>query len=289
MNKRGRTDSPPYSQGLRFFSTGALILLSTGIASLFLADVFYINKASIKELFISPEIMSAVYLSITASFIATVLSVAIAVPSAYALSRFAFPGRIVLDILVDLLLVIPVLVVGVSVLVLFRFTTIMVESPVGWVHGVGLACNAIGNQFIYQRAGIVLVQFICSVPFSVRVIKSTFDTIDPRTEQVAQTLGTTAFGAFFRVSLPLALKGIIAGGILTWARAFGLFGPVSLVAGAVRGKTEVLPTAIFLEISIGRIEIALAMSLLMIAIAFVILLAVRLIAGSTNMSAGGAA
>jgi molybdate transport system permease protein len=94
-------------------------------------------------------------------------------------------------------------------------------------------------------------------------------------------LGCNKWQAFFRVSLPLARQGIFAGAVLAWARAFGLFGPISIVAGAVRQKTEVLSTSIFLEISIGQLETGIALSLLMVTIASVILLLFRIVSGKT--------
>jgi molybdate transport system permease protein len=94
------------------------------------------------------------------------------------------------------------------------------------------------------------------------------------------TLGCTRCESFWRVSLPLARNGIIAGGILTWARAFGLFGPLMIFVGSFRGRTEVLSTTIFLEQSVGNLEVALAIALLLIFIALVALTAIRLVGGS---------
>ncbi len=103
----------------------------------------------------------------------------------------------------------------------------------------------------------------------------TFDGIDPRFEHVAMTLGASRVGAFFYVSLPMAVRGIVAGAILVWTRAFGIFGPLIVFVGAVRNRTEVLPTTIYLEQSIGHIEVALAVALLMLLLAIVALVGVR--------------
>jgi molybdate transport system permease protein len=188
--------------------------------------------------------------------------------------------------MIDMLIVIPVLVVGVSLLVFFREGSLLTESPNPVMHAAGTFVAACADFFVYQKAGIVLAQFFCSVPFAVRVIKSTFDQLDPRTEHVALTLGCTRFAAFRRVSLPCAKSGIIAGGVLAWARAFGLFGPISVVAGAVRQRTEVLSTSIFLEITVGKLEAALAISLVMAAVAFVVLLLMRLFSGGNLFGTG---
>lgn len=246
---------------------------------LIIADLLYVTKESLSETLLSKDIQSALILSIITSIITTLLSIIFAIPSAYALSRLKIKGSIVFDIIIDLLIVIPVLVVGVSLLVFFRLGTTLEQSPIFLLQGIGVTIQKLGEFFIYKKSGIVLAQFFCSIPFAVRVIKSTFDSLDPRTENVALTLGCTRGMAFWKITLPLARKGIVAGAVLAWARAFGLFGPVSIVAGSVRQKTEVLPTSIFLEISIGRLEVAIAISLLMIFIASGVLVLMRTISG----------
>jgi molybdate transport system permease protein len=271
----------------RWVTTGALILFSALVALLFLADLAFVDRKSLWEVFTSSHIRSACVLSLLTSVIATAISVLVAVPTAYALSRYPFRGIIVLDVIVDLLIVMPVLVIGVSLLVFFRIGTDLDQSGVAPLHWIGQAVAWCGGFFIYNKPGIVLAQFFCSASYAIRTIKAAFDEIDPRTEQVAMTLGCSRAGAFRRVTLPLAREGILAGTVLAWVRAFGIFGPIIIVAGGVRDKTEVLPTSIYLEISIGRLEAALAISLLMVVAAAAVLLALRLVAGRTIFGTGG--
>jgi molybdate transport system permease protein len=106
-------------------------------------------------------------------------------------------------------------------------------------------------------------------------MKITFDQMSPRTEWVAQTLGCTRSEAFFRVTLPEARRGILTAATLAWARSIGEFGPVLVFSGATRLKTEVLATTVFLELSVGRLEAAVAVSLLMVVMAVTVLLVVR--------------
>lgn len=273
-----------------FFKVGmmsVLFALTSSIVLLILADILYTNKSAVTEMLTSPDIRSAIVLTILSSVITTIFAVLIAIPSSYALSRYNLKGTIVLDTLIDLLIVIPVLVVGVSILVFFRMGTLMAASNFPITSFIGSIIESTGSFFIYTRPGIVLAQFFCAIPFAVRVIKSTFDSINPRTEQVALTLGCTQSQAFRFITLPLAKHGIIAGAVLAWARAFDLFGPVSIVAGAVRQKTEVLATSIFLEISIGRLELAIAISLMMIFLASCVLIITRLISGRNLFGFGG--
>jgi len=158
--------------------------------------------------------------------------------------------------------------------------------PLRWLGGL---ITWFGELFIYHKAGIVIAQFLTTVGYAVRTIKASFDSLDYRTEDVALTLGCTRAQAFWRVTLPGARAGIAAGAILSWARAIGIFGPVMIIAGAVRGKTEVLPTSIYLEISIGEVEVALAISFVMIALSLMALLLFRrftrhlVVGGATGM------
>jgi len=114
-----------------------------------------------------------------------------------------------------------------------------------------------------------------SAAFAIRVMRATFDQLDPRLEQVALTLGCSRFDAFFRIVLPQATGGMLTAATLAWARALGEFGPLLIFAGATRGKTEVLSTTVFLEFSIGNLSGAVVVSLLMVSAAVIVLLVAR--------------
>lgn len=271
----------------RFVTIAFLVLLCLSIVVLFASDIAYLNAKAVSDVIGSEDIRYAFVLSLITSLTTTFIAVVVSVPSAYALSRYRFPGRTALDVIIDLPIVIPILVIGVSILIFFRLGSDLAESQNVILRSFGLLTAAVAEFFVYQKAGIVLAQFYCAVSFSVRTIKAAFDSIDPRTEQVALTLGCSKAKAFWRVSLPMARHGIAAGAVLAWARAFGIFGSIAVVAGAVRRKTEVLPTSIFLEISIGRIETALAVSMLMLTVALFILLSMRFITGGNIFGLGG--
>jgi len=234
------------------------------LMAIFVADIHYINLEAMAEVIRAPEIRAALWLSLWTSGATVAIGLLFAVPMGYALSRYRFPGRAVIDSIVDLPIILPPLVVGLSLLVFF-------QTSVGhWIKDAGL-------EFVYQKKGIILCQFLVSASFGIRAIKLTFDGIDPRFENVAMTLGCSRTSAFFRVALPMAYRGIIIGAILIWTRAFGIFGPLMVFVGAVRMRTEVLPTTIYLEQSVGRIEVALAVAVLMLALAAAALIAVRVV------------
>ncbi|MEG3067128.1 MAG: ABC transporter permease subunit [Syntrophaceticus schinkii] len=122
-----------------------------------------------------------------------------------------------------------------------------------------------------------MAQFFIITPYMIRVLKSTMADISPRLEFVARTLGCSQWQAFIRVTLPLARNGILAGLVICWARAIGEFGCSLMLAGATRMKTETLPIALFLNMSVGDLEMAMASATCLIAISLMALLIFELL------------
>jgi molybdate transport system permease protein len=162
--------------------------------------------------------------------------------------------------MLDIPIFLPPLVVGLSLLVLFQYFPFSATSK--WV--------------VYQIPGVILAQFMVAAAFAIRTMRATFDQISLRQEQVALTLGCNQRQAFMWVVFPRARQGMLTAGMLAWARALGEFGPLLIFAGATRNKTEVLSTTVFLELSIGDLEAAVAVSLIMVVAAVIVLLVVRL-------------
>jgi len=266
------TNTPVRGWRDRIFSALAFLFVAVFVVfvvGLIATDVFYIDKKAVLTVLTSRFIRHALWMSIWTSLMTTFISVLFAVPMGYALSRFRFSGRIFVDAIVDLPIVFPPLVAGLTLLVFFS------QTVAGrWIQ------EDLGLEFVFQPKGIVLCQFVTAASFAIRSAKTAFDDVDRRYENVALTLGCTQWGSFRRVCLPLARNGIIAGGILTWARAFGLFGPLMIFVGSFRGRTEVLSTTIFLEQSVGNLEVALAIALLLIFVALIAVVAIRLAGGS---------
>jgi molybdate transport system permease protein len=123
---------------------------------------------------------------------------------------------------------------------------------------------------------VVLAQFTVACAFAVRTMRVAFDQISPRSEHVALTLGCSRSQAFWMVVLPEARRGVFTAATLAWARALGEFGPILVFSGATRLRTEVLPTSVFLELSIGNIEAAAAVSLVMVLVALLVLIVARM-------------
>ncbi len=237
------------------------------VVVLLATDLWYTDAKSFREALTSREVLHALWLSLFTSLVSVALIVLFAVPVGYALSRYRFPGHAVVEALVDLPIVLPPVVIGLSLLVFFS-TRVGQWIQTNWI------------EFVYSVPGIILCQFLVSASFGIRAAAAAFDSVDRRLEDLALTLGCTRGQAFWRVALPMARNGIVAGAIVAWAHAVGLFGPLMIFAGTTRMKTEVLPTTIALELSIGRIEVALAVAMLMLATAAAALVLVHALAGA---------
>jgi molybdate transport system permease protein len=244
----------------------ALAILVLFFAGIFASLLAYTNWGTFIHTLFSKEILFAIRLSLMTATIAAIISIIIAVPVAYAISRTRFPGKDIIDSLLDLPIVISPIALGAALLVFSN-------TPVG---------SAINNniiKFVFSVPGIVLAQFTVISALAIRLLKSTYDSIDPRYEQVARTLGCSKPGSFLRVTLPLAKDGLIAAGILTWARAIGEFGATVTLAGATMMKTETLPIAIALSLASADVEKAVAVMFLLVIISIAALLVIRRIIG----------
>ena len=253
---------------------GTYLLL---IAAMITADTWYMAEKSVRAaytagswkalLFENPigealadrKIRYSVWLSLTSCTLSAVFSLLVAVPIGYLLSRHEFRGKRLLDAVLDIPIVLPPLVVGLSLLILFQYPPF----------------SLIARDVVYQLPAVVLAQFSVACAFAVRTMKSTFDHINPRSEQVAVTLGCSRAQAFGWVVLPEASRGMMTSFTLAWARSLGEFGPLLIFAGATRMKTEVLSTSVFLELNVGNIEAAVAVSLIMILAAVTVLVITR--------------
>jgi molybdate transport system permease protein len=257
------------SGGERVFKVAtisALVVLAVFVIGIIVFMLSYTNWSTFIQALTSKEILFAIRLSLMTATIAAIISLLIAVPVAYAISRSRFPGKDIVDSLLDLPIVISPVALGAILLIFF-------STP------LGSAINGNVIRFVFAVPGIVLAQVTVVSALAIRLLKSTFDAIDPRYEQVARTLGCSKPEAFFRVTLPMARDGLVASAILTWARAIGEFGATVMLAGATAFKTETLPTAIFLSLASADVEKAVAVILILIVISVAALLVIRKLIG----------
>ncbi len=260
----------PFLIGLIGF-TGVYALL---ICLLVIASASYITWADLVGTITSEAIQQSLTLTFLTCTTTAILSVLFAIPIGYSLSRFKFRGRTLLDTLLDIPIILPPLVVGLSLLILFNSFPSRDGALETWL-------NEHGIYVTFHIPAIILAQFTVAAAFAVRSMKNTFDHISPRCELVALTLGCNRAQAFWKVALPQAGRGVLSAGVLAWARALGEFGPILVFAGATRGRTEVLATSVFLEINIGNLGGAAAVSLLLITLAISTILIIRTVGDRT--------
>jgi molybdate transport system permease protein len=248
---------------------GSYVLL---IIALIAADLLFTSPTHFAAAFAKPEIQYAIRLTLVTCSISALLSVWIATPLGYLLSRFHFRGRWLIDLVIDIPVVLPPLVIGLSLLILFHLRIPFVDANLEQ-----LMQRYIGFRVTYAVPAVILAQLAVAAAFAVQTMRVTFDQIDRRAEQVALTLGCRRSQAFMQVVLPQAWKGIVAALTIAWARSLGEFGPILVFAGATRMRTEVLSTTVFLELSVGELEAAVAVSLIMVLAAMLVLGVVRLL------------
>ncbi len=235
---------------ITFFIT---LLLVLAIGSLFVVP----SLEDIRQNIWSPEMRFSLKLSMITGLTSTVLVMIFALPIGYTLSRFKFWGKGLVKTIIDMPIAFPELVLGLCLLLLFGNTV------------VGKLLNAAGLNFVFTKKGIVAAQFFTALPYAIRIMKSTFDYVNPRIEFVSRSLGYSMFETFRNISLPLAKNGILASTVISFARCIGTFGTVLILAGGSYMRTEVLPITLYLNISYGNMGMALTSGIVLMVVSFI--------------------
>ncbi len=238
--------------------TGAYLAF---VVALLVATATYSSPGDLLRALESREIRYATFLSLLTCSVTALLSLLVAVPAGYLLARARFRFKAVVEAALDIPIVLPPMVLGLCLLIFF-------QTRLG-----GLIESAV--PFTYTVYGVVLAQFVIGAAFAIRTMRGSFENLSARPEEVAMTLGCSRGRAVWLVTLPAAWKGMLAAMSIAWARSLGEFGPVLVFAGATRMRTEVLPTTVWLELSVGNLESAVAVSLLLVLFAMLVLVAIR--------------
>ncbi|MFH1287872.1 MAG: ABC transporter permease subunit [bacterium] len=226
--------------------------------ALILSQVSFLSIGTFLTLLASKDVLFSIGLSFFTATVASVIANFVAIPSAYVLSRYDFFCKDIIDTVIDIPILLSPVALGTLILMFFNTRA-----------GVFIQNNLV--DFIFSVKGIILAQFTVTVALAVKILKSVFDSINPRYESVARSLGSSRVRAFFKVTLPIAKNGIITSFILTWARALGEFGASVMVAGAMKGKTDTLPIGIYLSLASVDLEKAVVLITILIFISVVIL------------------
>jgi molybdate transport system permease protein len=241
----------------------AAFVLFLFYAVLILSLLTFFEGPRFLEILLSPDTLFSIRLSLLAATVAMILAVAIGLPAAYALSRFSFPGKKMVDTFLELPMIMSPVALGAALLVFFN-------TPLGNV------IQEKGIFFVFEFPGIVLAQFATIAGLATRLMKTVLDEISPRYEAVARSLGSSAWQAFRRVTLPIAFRGILSAMILCWAKAVGEFGATVMLAGTMAFKTETMPVAIFMSLASADIPKTIILILILAGIGLAALYAVRL-------------
>jgi molybdate transport system permease protein len=193
---------------------------------------------------------------------ATLGGLPVAIGLAFALARGRFPGRILLDAVAHLPLVLPPVVVGWLLLLIFGL-----HGPIGtWLYAV------FGVRLVFTKAGAVLACAVMILPLMLRAIRLSLEAVDPGLEEAARTLGAGALDRFATITLPLAAPGVLVGAIIGFAASLGEFGAVITFAANIPGQTQTLPLAIYTALQVpGGEETAARLSLISVVLAVVFL------------------
>jgi molybdate transport system permease protein len=242
----------------------AALVLFLFYAVLILSLLTFLEGPRFLAILLAPDTLFSIRLSLVTATAAMLLAVAIGLPAAYALSRFQFPGKKVVDTFLELPMIMSPVALGAALLVFFN-------TPVGNV------IQERGILFVFEFPGIVLAQFATIAGLATRLMKTALDEISPRYEAVARSLGANAWEAFRKITLPLSFRGILSAMILCWAKAVGEFGATVMLAGTMAFKTETMPIAIFMSLASADIPKTIILILILAGIGLTALYAVRLV------------
>lgn len=211
------------------------------------------------------EVIFAIKLSLYTTLISTILCLIFAIPVSYLLARYDFPFKKIVLAIIQVPLSLPPIASGVALLIFFSTSFI------------GNVTSTINIDPVFTKQGIIIANLFVNVPYTIRIIKNTIDSVDSRYEFICRTLGYNEFKTFIKVTLPLSKNGIMSGFIITFASGLGEFGTALMLAGATRLKTETLPVALFLNISCGDLDKSLAVAVILIIISLICILSFELI------------
>ena len=208
-------------------------------------------------------LFTTLWLSLKIAGMATLLNTVLGTAIGFTLARGRFIGRNVLDTLLTLPMVLPPTVLGYYLLVAFGR-----NSALGaWLN------QTLGIQLIFTWQGAVMAAMLVTFPLVFKPARAAFEEVNPQLEQAARVLGLNAWAVFFRVSLPLAWRGILAGILLAFARALGEFGATLMIAGSIPGQTQTLSVAIYEAVQAGDDALANGLVVVVSALCMVMLLA----------------
>jgi molybdate transport system permease protein len=252
----------------RLFAAAQLVALVLVLGFLVLPVVALFTRTPISELLSqlgSDVARDALVVTVKTNGIAFALTLLLGTPAAYLLGTRRFRGRALLVTLLELPLVLPPAVAGIGLLVTF-----------GRLGLLGGTLDAFGVSIGFTQAAVVLAILFVAGPFYVRQAIAAFEAVDPNLVDAARTLGSGPARTFARIALPLASGGLGAGAALSFARGLGEFGATIIFAGSLQGVTQTVTLAIYQQLEVD-LDVALAISALLVVVSAAVLLAAKLL------------
>jgi len=224
----------------------------------------------------SSVVTEALRLSLVTSSISAAVVAVLGTPVAFLLARYRFPGRAVVDSLVDLPMVLPPAVAGLGLLMAFGRRGIL-----------GGALDVLGLELAFTTAAVVMAQTFVAAPFYIRSAKAGFEGVDRELERVSATLGSSRLRTFFRVTVPLAGPALMGGAVMAWARALGEFGATIMFAGNTIGRTQTMPLAIYIAFQ-NDLTASLVLAGILVVVSFAVLFTFKALLGRSPLGAARA-
>ena len=235
-----------------------VIVLAIFFIAVLFAGLWQLDIQSIGALIRDQGFLNSVGFSLKTSLMATILAFVTGVPAGFYLARNRGTMSRFLDVVFDIPIVVPPLIVGVLLIAFFNLQ--LIQSF---------------YRFIFTTGGAVVAQFFVAVPFTIKSSKNAFELIPPIYERIAMTLGAKAFRSFYDTTFKIAFPGILSGLLLTWLRCLGEFGATLMVGGGIPGKTENIPINVYLSISSGEFEKGVSASVVTIFLVFFCILVIN--------------
>lgn len=209
-------------------------------------------------------VTDALVLTAISSLVSLVLIIGFGTPLAFGIARRSFRGKVVLETLIDLPMVLPPAVAGLALIMAFGRRGLLGS----WLDDAGIRIG-------FTTTAVIFAQIFVASPFFVRAARVAFTRLDSTIEDAAADLGASPMHVLRTITLPLAAPGLTAGAVLAWARAVGEFGATIMFAGNLPRETQTLPLAIYGRYEAGDLETALAMALILLVSSFLVLVSVR--------------
>ncbi len=259
-NKKGVRVIPGYGMcmGITLTMLGGFVLLPLG--SIFLSTS-QLNIREFSEIITSPQVVSGYFVSFSCAFFAALVNAVFGVILAWVLVRYEFPGRRVMDGLIELPFALPTAVAGIALTYLY--------SDKGWI---GSLFAKMGVKLAYTRVGITIAMVFVGIPFVVRAVQPVLEKLDRQYEEAAAMLGAGRMYTFFRVMLSEVFPALLAGFGLAFARGLGEYGSVVFIAGNIPYKTQIAPLLIMMKLEQYKYADATAIAFVLLLLSFVLML-----------------